>query len=198
MDQWDAAKRGDLDRLMEVVTLENVDLFDWCGDTCLSYASKHCRIECVLWLLEERMANVNLFCDSAAQWNALHCAAVKGDPQICHILISHGADVDARVVYQTGHRFNTPLEVAIKYAHTDCVYILIDAGAKTNKIVVPNWVNTLVESRKACRRTATILMGLYKYKRTTFGGNNRDVMRLVACAIWETRMNNRWQLVKAK
>jgi hypothetical protein len=190
MNQWELAKQGNLGRLKETVTLDNVDNISADnGKTCLVYAAQFGNVECVLWLLNERNARVNNT-SSYYGWTALHYAAHNGDTQVCHILLSHGANVNAMCM-----KFLQPHVYASNARHDDVARLLIDAGATLGhtKWAVPAWIPTLFKSRQACRKTAILIMGLYKYKRTTFGCNNRDAMRLVSCAIWETRMLDEWQ-----
>ena len=52
---------------------------------------------------------------------------------------------------------------------------------------LPEWALECVENREACRRAAFAILCLHR-RRGRIGRNNRDAMRLVAMAVWQTRL----------
>ena len=74
--------------------------------------------------------------------SALHEAAWAGDGEIVSLLLQHGADINA--TYNCG---DTALHDAIRNNQYDVVKILVDAGAKTDIIVLGKSPLTLAESR---------------------------------------------------
>ena len=74
--------------------------------------------------------------------SALHEAAWAGYGEIVNLLLQHGADINA--TYNCG---DTSLHDAVRNDQYDIVKILVDAGAKTDIIVLGKSSLTLAESR---------------------------------------------------
>jgi ankyrin repeat protein len=212
----EAARNNDFELLKQLVTLDNVDCFGWNGiDTCLSYAIQHKNVECVLWLIDERKAQVNLQ-SRFNGWTPLHYATTGFycNSKFCYILLSRGADID-----KIDDSKRTPLYNSIYhytysnyngYSESDswnCARFLISAGAKISNVhidqgikFIPDWVHMLVKE-EACKKISILMLGMYKYKLVktngkpiTFWDNNKDSMLMIAREIWKTRMSDEWDM----
>lgn len=78
-------------------------------------------LEMVRYFVED--LDLNLKHDSAAE-PPVYAAAWANQPEILRYLISHGAHIDERYQYWS------PLGIAARYGHSECVIILLDAGAQ--------------------------------------------------------------------
>ena len=97
-----------------------------CGDdnvTPLMRAVEKGHTECVQLLLQ-RGANVHMRCRRDADCTLAHQAAERGNKEMLLVLIDGGCDVNA-----TDNFKHTPLAVAAKKGHTDCVQLLLQRGA---------------------------------------------------------------------
>jgi ankyrin repeat protein len=192
MDQFDAARVGDLQQLRAALTLENVnDAVGADGWTALLYASLNGHVECAK-LCIEMGANVNARCHSRS--TALHFTSSFGNRDVARALLSKGAIVDA-----TMNDGQTPLFCAFLHNCVDTAYLLIDRGATASyailnaQLPIPDWATTFIESRSRCRSAANIIIGIHKYRRTNVTGNNDiNVLRLISKHIWSTRMDDVW------
>ena len=63
------------------------------------------------------------------KFSPLHRASIIGSLDICSLLITHGADVNAEDVHG-----NTPLHRAAQYGHQDIVEFLLDCSANVNAL----------------------------------------------------------------
>merc|ERR1711976_574475 len=87
----DAARRGDLQRLQEVLKDgKDVNAKDFKGVTALGYAVGHDQVSCVKVLIDAK-ANINEI-DSAAN-SAVHFAAGYGRVKVLEHLLARGAPV---------------------------------------------------------------------------------------------------------
>jgi hypothetical protein len=192
MDQFNAARVGDVDQLRRVLTVDNVDDVDGVNWTALVRAAKNGQVECVKVCLEMG-ANVNARDDVGA--TPLRFASSNGQMGAVRILLDAGATVDAK-----SNNGWTPLYFAIRCNRVDIARLLIDRGANVSNVklndslkVIPDWVNTFVASRSNCRCVAVILIGIHKYHQTHMTGNNDiNVLRLIGKHIWSTRMDDAW------
>jgi hypothetical protein len=201
MNQFLAARHGDLQQLRVALTVDNVNDVDGDGWTALLYAAygaaygAYSHGDCVKHCIEMG-ANVNAH--NANGYAPLHFAASIGQVDIARMLLDAGAMVDV-----TSGNGWTPLNRAIHYKHVDVALLLMDWGAKVSNVTLalenylpaatPNWFTNFFESRSKCRYVAIIMIGMRKYRRTTMTGNNDiNVIRFVAKHIWSTRMDNVW------
>jgi ankyrin repeat protein len=191
MNQFEAAKEGDLQQLRVALTVDNWNDCDEYGKTALHWAAEHEQLDCVKYCIEMG-ANVNARANGSTP---LHYASSWGYANVAGILLDAGALVD--VANNVG---NTPLHLAIEHVCVDVAQILIDRGAKVSNVkldrvlpAIPDWVTAFIESRSKCRTAANIIIGIHKYHRTNVTGNNDiNVIRLISKHIWSTRMDDVW------
>jgi len=97
--------------------------------TALMWAVKKEKMKVLLKMFEFRV-NIN-----KQDWdgcNALHYAVDTGNARICQLLLSRGADVDAR----GGFENSTPLHLACKHNMIDIVQLLISCDADREAVDV--------------------------------------------------------------
>jgi hypothetical protein len=192
MDQFEAAREGDLQQLRVALTASNVNDIDGGGWTAFHWAAYDGSVDCLNYCIE-MSANVSARTDEG--WTPLHFASWNGHVNVVRVLLDAGVLVDVTDDYGW-----TPLYHALKYERVDVAQLLIDRGAKVSNVIldrdvpaIPDWVTAFVESRSNCRCAAIIIIGIHKYRRTTVTGNNDiNVLRLVSKHIWSTRMDNVW------
>jgi hypothetical protein len=186
MDQFQAARHGDLQQLRDMLTVDNVndvDDRDWTAIHCAAWYGHDDCVKCCI----KMGANVNVRTNAGS--TPLHLAS--DDFNVVRILLNAGARVDATDNYR-----RTPLYDAIRLKRVDVTRILIDRGAKVSNVkldhwvpAIPDWVIAFIESRSNCRSAAIIMIGIHKYRRTILTGNNDvNVIRLISKHIWLTRM----------
>jgi hypothetical protein len=187
MDQFEAARWGDLEQLRGTLTRDNVDDLDVGGWTALLSASFNGHVECAK-LCIEMGANVNA--RSHTECTPLHFASSKEDfVDVVRILLDAGAIVD--VANCDGW---TPLCFAIATSLVDNARLLIDGELKCQMLsvaspAIPDWITVFIASRSNCRCVAIIIIGIHKYRRTNITGNNDiNVLRLIGKHIWSARM----------
>jgi ankyrin repeat protein len=187
MDQFRAARIGDLQQLRVALNVHNVNDVDR-GWTALHLATRNGSVGCVNYCLEMG-ANANAGNDSG--YTPLYFASSWGHLNVVHVLLDAGAIVDT-----TSKIGRTPLYSAIRNKHVDVARVLLDRGAKVSNITlgaIPDWVTKFVESRSNCRCAAFAIIGIHKYHRTSVTGNNDiNVLRLIAKHIWSMRMDDVW------
>jgi ankyrin repeat protein len=184
MDQFQAARMGDLQQLRATLTVYNVN-----------YAASHRHAECTK-LCIEMCANVNA--RSCRGSTPLHFASSHGRGDVARMLLDAGAMVDA-----TDNEEHTPLYLAIHNDNVNMARLLIDGGGKVSNVIlnqydlqgIPDWAATFIASRTRCRDVAIVVIGIHKYHCTLVTVNNDiNVLRLVSKYIWSTRMDNAWLL----
>ncbi len=190
-----AAYRGNLKILKREVTSDNIEEYDGVGSTVLSSAALGGNVEAIELLLKMG-AQVNTR-NPYNKRTPLHYAAsgCYEHGEACHLLIDHHAEVNVMDNYQ-----HTPLQRAIRCQRNDAVRALINRGANITFVKldynlgsVPEWIYKFIESRETCRRVAIIMMGLYRFKRCKFEGNNKDVLRIIGKIIWSSRNQDLWR-----
>jgi ankyrin repeat protein len=182
MDQFYAARHGDLQQLRVALTVNNVnDVYRASCWTVLHHAANNGYEECVKYCLEMD-ANVNARNRSGS--TPLHIASWHVN--VVRVLLEAGAMVDP-----ANNNGVTPLCFAIR---NNCVYVsrlLIDRGAKVSNVQLKEI--TFVKARCKCRLASITVIGIHKYHRTTVTGNNDiNVLRLISKHIWSSRMDDGW------
>jgi hypothetical protein len=191
-DQFEAARKGDLEDLRDALTTDNVNDTDVGGWTALQWAVYSWHFNCVKYCIEMG-ANVNACTNDG--YTPLHYASSPRQMDIARVLLDAGAIVDF-----ADNNGWTPLYRAIYNKYVDCGRLLVDRGAKLLKVkldsdvpAIPDWITAFIESQSKCRCAATIIIGIRKYQRTTVTGNNDiNVIRLISRHILSTRMDVAW------
>jgi ankyrin repeat protein len=193
MNQFAAARDGDLQQLQHLLTPDNVDKTNVYGSTALHCAARNGNVDCVKWCVEMR-ANVNV--EDIFGSAPLHLASSNGFVDVVHVLLDSGANVDSRSLI-----LETPLHRAISNNHVHVARVLIDRGAKISNVKldefflssIPGWVTAIVASRPNCQSASVAIIGIHKYHRTSITGNNdNNVLRLIGKHIWSSRMDDVW------
>jgi hypothetical protein len=193
MNQFEAARDGDLQQLRVALTVENVNGERYGGgQTALQLAVRHGHEECAKFCIEMG-ANVNARTNGG--WTPLHFASCQRHANLVCVLLDAGAVVD--VTTSAGF---TPLYCATRFKRVNVMQLLVDRGAKASNVKldedvpsIPDWVTTFIQSRSNCRYAAITIIGIHRYRRTTVTGNNDiNVLRLIAKHIWSTRMDDVW------
>jgi hypothetical protein len=187
MDQFIAAEKGDLQRLHETLTSQNVNDGDVDRWTALHCAASHGR---------QIFSRDGCQCKRTQQY--------RGDPvapyikermrlDIARVLLDAAALVDATDDYGW-----TPLFRVVKFNDVGVARLLVDRGAKlsnfkvqldTFKHGIPPWVTKFITSRSNCRFAAIIVIGIRNYHRTTVpGSNDVNVLKLISKHVWSMRM----------
>jgi ankyrin repeat protein len=192
MNQFEAARDGDLQYLRVALTVCNVNDGNMYGWTALNLAAGNGRVDCVKYCVEMG-ANVNA--RTRRGCTPLRLASWNGNANVVRVLLDAGANVD---VTDTSGR--TPLHCAIRNKHVDVGRLLIDWEAKLSSVqrdddvpAIPDWITTFIESRSNCRSVSIAIIGIHKYHRTTVTRNNDlNVLRLISKHIWSTRIDDAW------
>jgi ankyrin repeat protein len=194
MNQFEAARTGDVDRLRAVLTVKNVDDKDGNTWSALHWAAWCEHVDCVKLCLEMG-ANVNSGCNIG--YTALHFAAAAGigrTVDVVRILLDGGAIVDPE-----GCGGRTPLQRAIFFNHVDVAHLLVDRGAKVSNVkleclpAIPDWIDNFIASRSRCRSVAIVIIAIHKHHRTHSTCNNDiNVLQIIGKHIWSTRMDDVW------
>jgi ankyrin repeat protein len=161
MDQFKAAKKGDLQQLRATLTVDNVNDVDE-GLTALHSAADDGSVDCVKYCIELG-ANVNA--RTKYGYTPSYYASSNGHVSVVRELLDAGTLVDA-----TGIVGWTPLYCALRYERIDVARLLIDRGGKVSDVkldehvpAIPDWVTVFVESRSKCRIAAITIIGIHKY-----------------------------------
>jgi ankyrin repeat protein len=192
MNQFKAAREGNLDQLRAALTLDNIDDVENGGLTALYFAAWYGYVECAK-LCVEMHANVNARDDTGH--TSLHYATSYGTLGVVRVLLDAGAIVDVTVVSGWTPRYD-----AIRYTHFDIIRLLIDRGGKVSTVkldkfvpAIPDWIASFIASRSNCRSVAIVLVGIHKHHRTNITvDNDINVLQLIGKHIWSTRMDGVW------
>lgn len=169
----------------------DASVVDVSGRLALHVAASNGHTACVQLLLAARpsdVAAVGLY-----RRTALHLAAMYGMADCCRLLLDAGSEVDA-----SDKGGNTPLYWALSNNYQHIVELLLDRGGKLSNVQlgedireVPAWALLIVERRNACRAACVGILGLLR-RTHVIGGNGRDALRLVAVAVWRSRLSEEW------
>jgi len=182
-DDWRAAKRvlwegDDVERLKQLVRARHVHARDGFGCTLLHTACAHGHVRSTFWLLQSGADT-----EVRSDWGqtSLHSAAANGHVDCGAVLLRHGAHVDP--VNKWGQ---TPLWYAVRNDYQQVGCLLLDAGAALGKFAHETvWVYRFLRGRAACAKAAKIFIGISDRR-------HRDVARLVAKMLWDTRGHEAW------
>ncbi len=115
--------------------------------------------------------------------------------KVVAVLLQLGADVHAQIHGNTaGERDINMAGLALK--RVDVARALIDCGARLDRVQcpMPAWVPPFVAAREWCRYAALLLLGIWRLRRSAvLGDNNRDAIRLVVRAVWQSRTDPGWE-----
>jgi hypothetical protein len=166
MDQFDAATKGDLQRLHETLTSENVNDENKHGWTALHCSILNGNAECVKHCLEMG-ANVN------HHNSPLYLASYGGRVDVVRALLDAGALVDT-----ASH--DTPFQNSVLHNYYDVAKLLVDRGAKVLNakfdnfdFPLPECVTKFVASRSHCRHAVIVIIGVHEYHHTTVTAQQR-------------------------
>ena len=189
---------GWLDDLKRIVTPNNVN---WPvkvahSPTFLHVAAKHHFCEVVTWLIEECGANIEArdFEDETPLFDAVRCENKKS----VHQLLAYGAKIEAK-----NARGINPLTCAIRVwpcrvynaGQEEIIKLLIMYGAKVSWLVsefIPECVARYISACEKCRQVCVVLLGIRGRRFSMLNNNVKDVIRMIARAIWKTRLADEW------
>ncbi len=166
----------------------------------LVWAMFNCDWMLLQWLLQ-RGANPNATRGPYGR-TPMHTAVFFGNTLPATMLIAAGADLSIRShAAYTGRihdrdeltAFGTPLEELLGTMNDDTIDLhnsamvtwLVWAGSPEPLYGNRRSMKRMFEQRRACARTALLIMGLQRFRKTLL---TRDVARLLARAVWESRM----------
>lgn len=189
-----AARIGNLSTLDRQRILDSLNWNGIGGQTLLGIAASNGNASNVLYLIQcgAKLNTRGFFGDSPLMY------ATRFDYQcIVKMLLEAGADVE--------HMDNdgvTSLWWALAEKSTKCVKILIDYGARLDKVRkhcpipplkgIPKWVTRYVDARECARKAAVLMVGIHKRCSVT-QGQDVNVLRIIGKHIWSTRMDEHWE-----
>ena len=119
----------------------------------------------------------------------LHNAANFGIVDTCALLLDAGSTIDA-----VDNEHHTSLYRALRWGKRDVAELLLDRGAQLDLVqldgyleAIPDWAVSFVARRNACRSSCWAVLELARRHSSVIGGNNRDVLRLIARLVWDQR-----------
>jgi ankyrin repeat protein len=190
MDQFDAARRGEVQQLRVVLSTSNVNNKDRHGWTVLHCGAANGQLDCVSLALELG-ADVNSRNHIGS--TPLHNASSNNHVDVVRMLLDAGASINA-----THDFICTPLYNAMHNGHVEVWRLLVDRGARVlhdgnDTQSFPDVIETLIKSRSNCRTAAVIIIGIHKHHCTNINGNNDiNVLKVISKHIWSTRMDDVW------
>ena len=123
LDLHEAAATGQLERLRELLTNENINTASPDGFQPLGLACYFGHEEVARYLIEAG-ADVKLASENSMQVQPIHAATARRSPAIVRLLLDNGADPNAR--QQMGY---TPLDAARQNGDEEIIDLLITRGA---------------------------------------------------------------------
>lgn len=187
-DCRECIRTNDLKRLQQIVSSENVNApSDVFGYSILRYAITRCSAEIIEWLL--RIGADPSTALRANGWNSYHVhVAITEHKDILQLLLKY----NKAGLHDTTKYGSSALDLAIDWNKPGIASILMDHGVKcyTNKSV--EWFRTLRHQREKCRDTSYAILQLKKRNAQKLQGNSRDVLRLLAKYVWNTRIDKKW------
>jgi ankyrin repeat protein len=195
MDPFEAANRGDLQKLRVVLTVDNVNNVDSSGWTALHYAAHSDEFDCTKLCLAMG-ANVNA-CNKYGSTPLHHASAHSVD--VVRLLLDAHATVDATDI--SGHTALYLVIFGMSGDYINIARLLIDRGARLSNVIldnylraIPDWVPAFIASRSNCRTVAITIIGIHKYHRTNITGHNDiNILKLISKQIWSMRMDDAWK-----
>lgn len=132
---------------------------------------------------------------SGHDWSILHVAVYHDKPIIARALLDLGnVEVQIDKVDQHG---NTPLYLALTNEKWRSAKLLLDAGANLESVGTCRHAIVACEfvaARLKARTASVAMLGLKHCQcQTTIGCNGKDVLRVIARCIWESRGHDEWQ-----
>ena len=135
----DAAAADDMTNVLRCIARgDDLNKINEWGATALGAAAHLGKLNPMTLLLLNG-CNVNT-CSPGAKWTPLHAAAYGGIVDAVRILVAKGADVDAKEKHG-----DSPLDIAIKYEHFDCVEVM---GGLLSEMVPPKPIRKSVVGNK--------------------------------------------------
>lgn len=158
------------------------------GNGCIPLHVAHESPTCVSLLIRSYPDGVYVMDEKGD--TPLHSAAARGTLEACLLMLQAGSIVDAK--NNQGH---TPLLFAFVYDNRPVAELLIDRGANWDleEAPTPKWVPSFIARRNACRASCYAMLELARRKSPVIGGNRRDVLRLIAALVWNTRLDKTWK-----
>lgn len=143
----------------------------------------------------------------------------KDDPELLHFVLDMEPEMDVDVLerafasnkpnmlralidrgFMKTHKWKTEFVLNQVLCHNHwwrCVKVILDAGATNTIDVCKVWCgrNAIVEpflnAREKARHVACVMLYVAKTKTKTLCGNGKDVMRMIARVVWESRAHTR-------
>lgn len=150
--------------------------------------SAFCSVECSALLIRAYPAGIHV--KDRRGYIPLHYAAEYGALDVCKMLLDAGSVVDARSEFD-----HTSLKTALINDQRAVTKLLLEYGAQMSNVnmkPIPHWAVVFVECRDACRETSRALLELARRRSPVIGGNNRDVLGLIAKIVWHSRYDESW------
>lgn len=149
--------------------------------------------DCTALLINARPAGVKAIDNDGR--SPLHIFAAHGTANVCLLLLDAGSFVDAM-----DNDGRTPLYWAFCYGKRDNGELLLDRSAQLDCVKLdiffnafPEWAVSFVARRHACRGSCWAVLELARRRGQVVGGNNRDVLGLLARIILDNRHAEPWQ-----
>lgn len=154
----DAAKNGDVKKLIEIATIAPQSLYSFCdmGKTPLHWASGKSQLEVINVLINQFKVPVDI--QNANKGTPLHVAASQAHPDSLKLLLSNNANMNARA--KDGA---TPLHFAsfkTRAGHIECIRLLLKNGCNVNP-TMDNGATPLTIARVRGNKEAVELIKQY-------------------------------------
>jgi hypothetical protein len=135
-DVHDAARRGDLQGVISILSLDPTQLNaqDQLGDTALSLSAAYARWEVFHYLLD-RGADVNVIARTNS--TPMHCACYHDCPEMVELLLQKGATPSLQVKDVFGEY--TPMLRAVQRGNRNVVSFLLEHGARSDETTTEGW-----------------------------------------------------------